>query len=114
MTTLQKGFITAIIIAVFEMGIYETRPAGSPNLPDIRRFLEVRDKWDRTAVGQAQEEFAERCLELGKKYPDTMDELAALYLATCRAPKTEPGQKARDLFIARIAKADLGHLAEAI
>ncbi len=33
-------------------------------------FMEARDKWDRTAVGQAQGEFAERCLDLGKKYPD--------------------------------------------
>lgn len=114
MTTLQKALLTISISVAVGMGIYEARPATIPNPPEIRRFLELRDKWDRTAVGQAQEEFAERCLELGGKRPDTMDELAGLYLAACRAPKTAPGQKARDLFIALIAKADLSQLAQAI
>ncbi len=114
MTTRQKTLITVTIAVALGTGIDEARPAAGPNPPDIKRFLEIRDEWDRAAAGQAREEFAKQCLELGKKCSDTMDELAALYLAACRAPTTESGKKAVELFIARIAKADLGQVAQAI
>jgi thiol-disulfide isomerase/thioredoxin len=97
--------LCTITVAVFYAN---RRPA------DIRSFLALRYKWDRTTPKAAQEEFAKQCLELAEKYPDTMGELAVLYLAACRAPKTEPGQKAREVFVTRIAKADLGHLIQAI
>ena len=103
------GPITLLMIAIGIFIFFLTRDPS-----DIRSFLKLRYKWDRTAVGQSEEEFAEQCLELAKNYPDTTGELSALYLAACRAPKTEPGQKARERFIAHIADADLGRLGAAI
>jgi thiol-disulfide isomerase/thioredoxin len=97
------------ICAIALVSFYANR-----NPADIRSFLTIRYKWDRTTPKTTQEEFAKQCLELADKYPNTTGELSALYLAACRAPKTEAGQKARELFITRIADADLSKLDRAI
>ena len=81
---------------------------------DIRSFVDIRYEWDRTPIGQAEDQFANRCLAPAREFPNTRGELSALYMAACRAPGTEAGRKASELFIARIAGADLGDLATAI
>lgn len=50
----------------------------------------------------------------GQEVPEQIGRTRSLVLAACRPPKTESEQKARELFITRIAKVDSAQFAQAI
>ncbi len=89
----------------------------------VREYFAMEGEWnqarskpkgsssDRLAYRQ---KFAERCLQLAAKYPNSSVELAILMLADEMAADTLPGHKASELLRSQIAAADMDRLARAI
>ena len=89
----------------------------------VREYFAMEGEWnqarskpkgsssDRLAYRQ---KFAERCLQLAAKYPNSSVELAILMLADEMAADTLAGHNASELLRSQIAAADMDRLARAI
>ena len=123
-----------LFVAFWAIFVRDGRPA------DIRAFSAVRDDWERAALGHAmsgrvlpgmspprqtapltgtekqaiEQHLGQQCLEVAAKYPDTIGELGALYLAACRGSETALGKKAQERLLTRMETADLTHLQQGI
>jgi poly(3-hydroxybutyrate) depolymerase/thiol-disulfide isomerase/thioredoxin len=105
------GGILAILIIAAGIGYLLIRPSA-----DRRAYGAIHMEWLNAGseVDRAtQNRFAERCLDVNRQYPGTGGAVAALWLATAKAPSTPAGQEATRLFVEQIETADLEHLARA-
>lgn len=104
--------------------------------PDVREFSAIRDDWELAALGVVMEgrlfpgmsppkpvpplrgdaklaadrRLLKRCLAVAEKYPGTVGELGALFLASVRGAGVDTDQKAQSQFVARVSTTDLSHL----
>jgi len=85
--------------------------------PDIRAALAAREEWMTTGMKYdlaEQEVLAQRCLEIGREYPQTVGGMLALQMAACRAPKTASGKLAVQEFAQQVASAEIEPLAKVL
>jgi predicted esterase/thiol-disulfide isomerase/thioredoxin len=107
LTTLAGVLVIAVLVAVWFLFFQQP--------PDMREALSVRSEWLAAREDMdvpTKERLASRCLEISRKYPDTLGGLLALQMASAFAPETEPGRQARQQFIQQIETADIGRLAQ--
>ncbi len=107
----------ALVTVVVGLVLWDRPPAS------VREYYSLRQEWDVENMRRdntleewtaIQLQFAERCLKLAEKYPNTAAELSALMLADKQASDTAPGQQALERLRPRIASVELEQLRKAV
>lgn len=104
MTTRAKRISLSVLLGVFLV------PAGAWFLilrppAEVRELWSIQETWD-DATPETQNASAARCLDLHRRYPNTKAGLAALMMASIRAPDAPAGRDADAEFLRQIESAD--------